>query len=184
MLGGEHVRMARAQWKTRTGFLLAAIGSAIGLGNIWRFPYMAYDNGGGAFLIPYLVALLTAGIPLMILEYGIGHKNRGSAPLAYARVSRRFEWVGWWAVMSVMFGIVLYYNVIISWCLNYFVYSFDVSWGNDPDAFFYTSFLKLGDGPWPPGDIRGSILFGLVIIWFVDWIIVFRGIQKGIELAN
>ncbi len=184
MLGGKHTKMARAQWKTRTGFLLAAIGSAIGLGNIWRFPYMAYENGGGAFLIPYLVALLTAGIPLMILEYGIGHKNRGSAPLAYARVSRKFEWVGWWAVMSVMFGIVLYYNVIISWCLNYFVFSFDLSWGNDTEAFFNNSFLKIGDGPWPPGNIQGSILSGLIVIWFVDWIIVFRGVQKGIELAN
>ncbi|WP_324195827.1 hypothetical protein [Nocardia cyriacigeorgica] len=54
---------AREQWGSRAGFLLAAIGSAVGLGNIWRFPYVAYDNGGGAFLLPYLIALLTAGIP-------------------------------------------------------------------------------------------------------------------------
>lgn len=73
----------REQWATRAGFLLAAIGSAIGLGNIWRFPYVAYENGGGAFLVPYLIALLTAGIPLLILEYTIGHRYRGSPPLAF-----------------------------------------------------------------------------------------------------
>ncbi|HDO22220.1 MAG TPA: sodium-dependent transporter, partial [Nitrospirae bacterium] len=64
----------RSQWKSETGFVLAAVGSAIGLGNIWRFSYMAYENGGGAFLIPYLVALLTAGIPLLLLEFAIGHE--------------------------------------------------------------------------------------------------------------
>jgi NSS family neurotransmitter:Na+ symporter len=69
--------MKREQWKSQSGFLLAAVGSAIGLGNIWRFSYMAYDNGGGAFLIPYLVALFTAGIPLLILEFGTGHERIG-----------------------------------------------------------------------------------------------------------
>ena len=64
----------RAQWKSHWGFLLAAVGSAIGLGSIWRFPYVAYENGGGAYLIPYFIALVTAGVPLMILEYGIGHQ--------------------------------------------------------------------------------------------------------------
>lgn len=59
----------REQWSNRAGFLFAAIGSAIGLGNIWRYPYIAYENGGGAFLIPYFIALLTAGIPILLLEY-------------------------------------------------------------------------------------------------------------------
>ena len=66
----------REAFSSRTVFILAAIGSAVGLGNIWRFPYIAYENGGGAFLIPYLVALLTAGLPLLMLEYGIGHRFR------------------------------------------------------------------------------------------------------------
>ncbi len=79
---------SREQWGTKAGFLLAAIGSAVGLGNIWRFPYVAYSNGGGAFLIPYFFAIFTAGIPLLILEYGMGHKFRGSTPLAISRANK------------------------------------------------------------------------------------------------
>ena len=60
----------RSSWKSNIGFLLAAIGSAIGLGNVWRFSYMAHEHGGGAFLVPYLVALVVAGVPIMIIEYG------------------------------------------------------------------------------------------------------------------
>ena len=72
----------REQWTGQIGFILSAIGSAVGLGNIWRFPGVAYENGGGAFLIPYLIALVTAGIPILFLDYTIGHRFRGSAPTA------------------------------------------------------------------------------------------------------
>ena len=75
--------MDRGHWKSKFGFILAIIGSAVGLGNIWRFPYVAYKNGGGAFMIPYAVALITMGIPLMILELSLGHRFRASAPLAF-----------------------------------------------------------------------------------------------------
>ena len=78
--------MPREIWSSRTGFILAAVGSAVGLGNIWRFSYVTYENGGGAFLVPYFVALFTAGIPLMILEFGMGGKFKGAAPLALKRV--------------------------------------------------------------------------------------------------
>lgn len=176
--------MAREQWKSQYGFLLAAVGSAVGLGNIWRFSYLAYEHGGGAFLIPYICALLTAGIPLLILEYGIGHERIGSAPLAYAKIDRRWEWLGWWAVCFVMFGIVLYYTAVISWCLNYFVLSFDLSWGSDPNQYFFKEFLKVSEEPSQLGEIRTPILFGLVLVWFINWFIVYRGVQQGIELAN
>ncbi|MCQ6253480.1 hypothetical protein [Methanocaldococcus sp.] len=75
----------REQWGSRIGFILAAVGSAIGLGNIWRFGYMVYNNGGGAFLIPYFVALFCVGITLMILELALGHYTKGSAPLAFKK---------------------------------------------------------------------------------------------------
>ena len=71
----------RETFSGRKAFIMAAIGSAVGLGNIWRFPYTTYENGGGAFIIPYLIALLTAGIPLLFLDYAIGHRHRGGAAL-------------------------------------------------------------------------------------------------------
>ena len=100
--------MKREQWGSRAGFILAAVGSAIGLGNIWRFPYMAYDNGGGAFFIPYLFAMITAGIPFMILEFSMGQKYRGSAPRTLAKIHSKFEWLGWFQV-GVAAVIAVYY---------------------------------------------------------------------------
>jgi neurotransmitter:Na+ symporter, NSS family len=174
----------RPQWKTHIGFLFAAVGSAIGLGNIWRFSYLCYKNGGGAFLVPYVIALFIVGIPLMILEIGLGHKMRGSAPASLASISKKWEWLGWWQIIFLMFGIVLYYAVIISWCCNFFVFSFNLSWGSDPNAFFFQKFLSVSDQPFSFGNIRTPILIGLAVVWILNWIIVFKGIQKGIERAS
>lgn len=174
----------RPQWKTHIGFLLAAIGSAIGLGNIWRFPYLCYKNGGGAFLIPYVLALVIVGIPFMILEIGLGHKMRGSAPASFARVNSRWEWLGWWQIIFVMFGVVLYYSVIIAWCFNYLFFSFGLEWGADPNKFFFNNFLMISKGPFEVGNVRSPVLFSLGIVWFLNWLIVFRGVEKGLEKAN
>ena len=91
----------RDRWASRPAFIMAAIGSAIGLGNLWRFPMVTYENGGGAFLIPYIVALLTAGIPLMILEYALGQRFQKSSPGSlHAAGGKPFEMIGWWATVS------------------------------------------------------------------------------------
>ena len=124
----------RPQWGSRAGFVMAAIGSAIGLGNIWRFPAVAYENGGGAFFLPYLFALLTAGIPLLILEFTIGHKYKGSAPLSFTRINKGSQWLGWWQV-GISFVIATYYAVIVAWALSYTVFSFKLSWGTDTTNF-------------------------------------------------
>lgn len=89
----------RERWSGQTGFLLAAIGSAVGLGNIWRFPGVAHENGGGAFLIPYLVALLSAGIPILFLDYALGHRYQGTAPTVFRRLlPRGGDTLGWFQV--------------------------------------------------------------------------------------
>ena len=174
----------RSSWKTNLGFLLASIGSAIGLGNIWRFSYMAHQYGGGAFLVPYLVALVVAGIPIMILEYGVGHHEKASSPLSFVRINRRFECLGWWMPVVAMFGIMLYYSVVIGWCVNYLVYSFSLAWGPDTQTFFFSNFLQLTDSAGILGGIRLPILFTTMLVWLVCWFICFRDIHHGIEKAS
>jgi neurotransmitter:Na+ symporter, NSS family len=175
----------RGKWGTNLGFLLAAIGSAVGLGNIWRFPYVAYENGGGAFLIPYFVALLTAGIPILMLEFALGHHKEASAPKAFRHIDRKWEWLGWWAVLFVMFGIQLYYIVIIGWCGNYMLFSLTGAWGDDPNGFFFSQFLQRpADGSvWGITGIRWPIAAAVAVIWLINWSIAYGGVQKGIERA-
>lgn len=170
----------REQWGTKIGFILAAIGSAVGLGNIWRFPYVVYSSGGGAFLIPYFCAIFTAGIPLLILEYGMGHKYRGSTPLALARANKKFEWLGWWPIISSAI-ILCYYSMILSWTIKYLTMSFTKAWGTDSNTFFYNNFLKLSNSPLHLGGIVFPILIGIGLIWIINWFICYKGIKGGIE---
>ncbi|MCA1041459.1 sodium-dependent transporter [Bacillus infantis] len=173
----------RPQWGTRAGFIMAAVGSAIGLGNIWRFPAVAYDNGGGAFFFPYLFALLTAGIPILILEFTLGHKYRGSAPLTYARLSKKYEWLGWWQV-AVSFVISTYYAVIIAWAMSFAGFSFNQNWGDDPNGFFFGEYLKLSDAPGSISTIVPGVFFPLLLVWLITLGVLFKGVKKGIEAAN
>jgi NSS family neurotransmitter:Na+ symporter len=172
----------RGQWGTRIGFVFATIGSAVGLGNIWRFPYLTYENGGGAFLIPYFFALLTAGIPLILLEMGFGHKMMGSAPLSFARYNRKWEFLGWWPVFASIL-IMLYYTPIIAWAVNYIFFSFTQTWGADTAGFFFGTHLGLTEGLWNFGGIQWPIFIALAFIWFLNWLICYKGIQGGIEKA-
>lgn len=174
----------RGQWGSRLGFILAAIGSAIGLGNIWRFPYVAASNGGGAFLIPYLFALLTAGIPILILEFSLGHKAKTSAPGVFGKVNKKFESLGWFQTI-ISFGIMVYYVAIIAWAINYLVFSLKGGvWGADTASFFLHDFLNVSDGPFKIGSFNFSVFIPLVIVWGLNYIILMGGVKKGIEKAN
>jgi NSS family neurotransmitter:Na+ symporter len=175
----------REEWGTRVGFILAAVGSAIGLGNIWRFPYMAYENGGGAFLIPYFFAMVTAGIPILILEFGVGHRYRGSAPLAISKAfnTSKWEWLGWWQVL-VAFIISLYYVVVIGWALGYFFLAFNRLWGDNPADYFFENFLRVTSSPLELGGIRWHIFLAIAFIWFANWVALTGGVKRGIEVAN
>ena len=173
----------REQWGPKFGFILAAVGSAVGLGNIWRFPYLVYENGGGAFLVPYFFAIFTAGIPLLILEYGMGHKFKGSTPLAMARANKKLEWIGWWPSITAFF-ILGYYSMILSWAMKYFTLSFNKGWGDDPNKFFYNDFLKLTESPFEFGSIILPVLIGIILVWGISWFICYRGVKSGIEKLN
>lgn len=178
----------RDQWGTKLGFILAAMGSAIGLGNIWRYPYVVYENGGGAFLIPYFVALATAGLPILLLEYSIGHRYRHGAPGSFHLISQKWEWLGWW-MAAISFVIATYYVVILAWVLSYIYYSFGEQWGDDTAGFFIAEYLGTsGDGDpasfWAVGSPQWKVVLGLVLCWAIVYYILFRGVKHGIELAS
>lgn len=174
----------RETFSGRNAFIMAAIGSAVGLGNIWRFPYTTYENGGGAFIIPYLIALLTAGIPLLFLDYAIGHRNRGGAPLSYRRVSPHFEVFGWWQMMvNVIIG--LYYAVVLGWAASYTYFSFTGAWGDKPIDFFIGEFLKMGDiKNGVSFEFVGMVTGPLIAMWIVALGVLSMGVQKGIAKAS
>ncbi len=172
----------REHWDSRLIFIMAAVGSAIGLGNMWRFPYIAAQNGGGAFLIPYFVALITAGIPLMIIEYGLGIRSQGSAYIALGKIRKPFKFVGWAAILGAM-CINIYYCIILGWT---WIALLDIStiaqWGATIEAsktHFYTGILHLSDGPWDFEQLHGHLVAGLLATWVVIWIIIRSGL-KGI----
>ncbi|MCT4545428.1 MAG: sodium-dependent transporter [Vallitalea sp.] len=173
----------REQWGSRAGFILAAIGSAIGLGNIWRFPYTVAKNGGGAFLIAYFIALITAGIPLLILEFGLGHKMRTSAPGIFGRLNTKWQKLGWWQTL-IAFAITIYYIAVVGWALRYVIFAFNLSWGSDTASFFNESFLQITSSPFDFGGIRIDALITLFIIWAINYVVLAFGIKGGIEKAN
>ncbi len=173
----------REQWGSRLGFILAAIGSAIGLGNIWRFSYVAYENGGGAFFIPYIFAMLTAGIPFLILEFGVGHKFKTSVPNIFGRLSERWEWLGWWQLL-VSFIISTYYVAVVGWSISYFIMSFTQGWGAEPADFFFKTYLRISDSPFDFIGIRWPIFGSILCAWCICWWVLFSGVKKGIELAS
>ncbi|MDO4888399.1 MAG: sodium-dependent transporter [Actinomycetaceae bacterium] len=177
---------SREQWSSQWGFLVAAVGSAVGLGNIWRFPNVAYENGGGAFMIPYLIALLTAGIPILFLDYALGHRYRGSTPAVFRRISKKFEFLGWWQIL-VCFVIMTYYAVIIAWALRYVFYSVDTSWNNGnrtAETFFFNDFINLSETPGFSPSPVWNVFLPLAAIWLFVMFIIGRGVAKGVERAN
>ncbi|WP_100445669.1 sodium-dependent transporter [Glycomyces xiaoerkulensis] len=181
--------MIRENWGTRVGFILAAIGSAVGLGNIWRFPGVAYENGGGAFLLPYLVALLTAGIPLLIMEFTLGRRYKGSAPVAFRRLNKNAEFIGWWQV-AISVIIAVYYAAVIGWAAWFTFYAIGQTWGGDPESFLLSDFLGYvqGDGSVPGigefGDWQLGLTAVMIGVWALALLIIAGGVRKGIEVAN
>jgi len=164
---------------------MAAIGSAIGLGNIWRFPGVAYTNGGGAFVVPYVIALLAAGLPILLLDYALGHRFRGSTPAVFRRMSSKLEWLGWFQVF-ICFVIMTYYAVVVAWSLRYMFFSFTIAWGDDAAGFFqsYIGMDRLGsEVGYSPAVVMG-VAVPLLFVWAFGLVVTALGVSDGVERAN
>ncbi|MGP4039509.1 sodium-dependent transporter [Gracilibacillus sp. D59] len=170
--------MQRENWASRFGFMLAAMGSAVGLGNIWRFSYVAGENGGGAFLILYILSVLVIGIPLLLVEVSIGRKAQSDIVGSYKKLAPKQPWymVGYLGVASA-FLILSFYSVVAGWALYYW-------WGYVTGAM--TEMPEIGYG----GSFEAFIsqdyapLFWHAIFMGITMLIVLVGVKKGIELAN
>lgn len=172
----------RDRWDSRFAFVMAAIGSAVGLGNVWRFPAKVYECGGGAFFIPYIVALITAGIPLMILEMGIGQMFQGGAPKALRRMNRNFEWVGWFA-LAVGTVIAFYYAIVMAYAWHYLYesvrYALDtLPWAGKAEEYFYRDVLAMSTKPEDLFVIRWPLVAGLALTWAMVFLIIHRGVHR------
>lgn len=179
----------RETWGTRGGFVLAAVGSAVGLGNLWGFPYKLYTSGGGAFLVPYIIGMVCIGIPLLILEFSLGHLTQRAAPDAFGHCNKRLEFIGWWGVL-LGFVIVVYYPIILAYCFSFIYYSVDsiihntpLPWGGEgaqgvanAKEFFFNEYLAIKDGP-GFGRIQWHILIPLVLAWVAMYFCIFKGVK-------
>ena len=153
----------REKW-SRLGFILAGIGSAVGLGNIWRFPYMVAEGGGGAFMIPYLLAVIIFGVPVMLIELAAGRKYRGSVMTAFKRIDPRLRYLSLLPIFVVL-AILSYYLVITGFTLAYFLFSF----------IGYPEFRAFTGSAYP-------LFFFLASVAIVSAIVKF-GIKGGVEKA-
>ena len=168
--------MARDRWDKRAAFVLAAIGSAIGLGNVWRFPYMAYSNGGGAFFIPYMIALITTGIPLIALEYYLGVRYQKGPTEAFNFIKKKTNYIGWLALGTAAM-ITFYYTVVMSWAWNYMLHSVGVDWAGDEKNFFFGNILGISDSILNLGGIQWHLVLGNLFVWVAIFLIIFKGVK-------
>ena len=160
----------RNSFSSSLGFVLAAAGSAVGLGNIWRFPYLAAKDGGGLFLVVYIVLALTFGFTMLVTEVAIGRKTKQSALTAYGKLHKKSGWIGGFATL-VPFMILPYYCIIGGWVLKYCV-AFCTGQGvASAQEGYFTGFIT---GYYEP------IIFTVIFLAAVA-LVVFIGVNKGIE---
>ena len=168
----------QTQWDSSLSFILAMIGAAVGLGNIWRFSYVLYSNGGGSFFIPYFTAIAIMGIPFLILEYGVGFSFKESFSKIVRDIKPEFEIIAWILVLFV-FIVTIYYMVILSWDLVYLLSSFTFNWGTDTAAYFVNTVggsSNLADASF----LLIPTTVGVLILWIVLWFIAHKNVDEGI----
>ena len=170
--------VSQEQWSSRYGFLLASVGFAVGLGNIWRFPYVTGQNGGSAFLFIYLAAALIIGLPLLITELSIGRRGRSSAPGSIVNVAIASNASRSWGIVGTLgvfcaFIILSYYSVMSGWTLDYFVRAASGSLDGITAAQSVEMFSELNNSPW-------QLLFWNTVIYLCVIFVVRQGVQAGI----
>lgn len=166
----------RSQWSSRFTFILAAVGSAVGLGNAWRFPGLAAKHGGGTFLMVYLVAMVAMGIPLLMMEISVARKLRKGAIESMRGIGRKFEPIGW-AATSNAFVIVCYYAVVFAWVIMMFVNSWQFAGMTNKSEEASALFFNLTQ---TTGAIEGSSIPGEVLLCtLVAWGLIFFCIRNG-----
>jgi len=175
----------RGNFSSRIGFILAAAGSAVGLGNIWRFPYLAGTNGGAGFLLIYLICIFTLCFPVMVGEIAIGRKAGSDAYGSYSKLGGR-AW-GYLGLYGILAGVLIlsYYNVVAGWAFGYFL---NISFGNllshpDFSGFFGAYVNDILDLSSVDGFANSNLIFSMGFM-AITAVIVSQGVAKGIEAAN
>lgn len=165
--------MSRSNFNSRLGAILAAAGSAVGLGNVWRFPTEVGNNGGAAFILIYILCLLAIGLPVMLCEFIVGRHTHTNAISAYSRLAPHTWWrIGGIEGVFVAFLILSYYVVISGWTLFYTVESFSGAFLQDTD--YGTFFQDFVTNPWL------SLIYAALFM-LMTHVVIARGVQKGIE---
>ncbi len=173
------MEIKRESWGSKTGFILAAAGSAIGLGNIWKFPYIAGENGGASFIIVYLICIGIIGLPVLTAEILIGRTTQRNPVGAFYKLSGSKFWAGLGG-MGVVAGFLIlsFYAVIAGWAIGYIVEAFKGSFFNFTEATSSADHFN---------DLVGNIYWMLgyfILFMLLTMIIVFAGVQKGIERGS
>ncbi|XP_059832572.1 sodium-dependent neutral amino acid transporter B(0)AT2 [Hypanus sabinus] len=190
----------RPAWSNKLQYILAQVGFSVGLGNVWRFPYLCQKNGGGAYLVPYLILLLVIGIPLFFLELAVGQRIRRGSIGVWNYISPRLGGIGFSSCI-VCFFVALYYNVIIGWSLFYFSKSFQhpLPWDQCPlekngtqtfvvpecekssatTFFWYREALDISNSISESGGLNWKMSICLFIAWFMVCLAMIKGIQSS-----
>lgn len=170
-------KLERANFGSRLGVILATAGSAVGLGNVWRFPYMTGENGGAVFIIIYVACVLLLGIPCMVSEFIVGRHGQSNTARAFSKMSGGGPWslIGYMGVLTG-FLITGYYAVVAGWCLQYIWASLIGHMQGTPE-YFQTYFAELSSDPVKP-------VLWTVIILGMTYLIIEHGVRNGIEKAS
>ncbi len=165
-------------WSSRWVFILAAIGAAAGLGNLWRFPYMVYENGGGAFLFAYLLILFCFGLPLVIMEVAFGQRAQTEIVQAYNNVAGRIGRFVGWLVICIIALVIGYYATIVAWGVDFFMASPTLAWGNDAQGFFNERILNLSADVDTWGGFSRPVILGLIMTYLGVYFSIYKGIKS------